>query len=233
MCKGFFRNDQEAVHRAVADGGSAAVGIEIIRGFAHADNRIFIVGEHIADFFVGAGFQLHRITDLIAGSVQKLLIGDTFVIAFRVAPFEHFHLVNLIGQRQNFCDDHCVFGLAKIVFCENPLCARNTVQSQQRRHVIIGHAEGAEHADIHHIFFVKGRVRGSLHRGACRADTGKESHTERRNQKNRQKPADTFADFAPEVFSHTFCHACSSFTTQCTPRGWGVCSSKSGRFFRF
>ena len=213
------RHVQNHLHGAAAHAGRLPLKRKIV-GIVH-------------DAHHGEGGLVHGVAQIFVVRVQRQRVADVVAAVQRVHAGLHHTLVGVlrpaaVGQGQPVDDVlpfrvggqgvHTADQLAAVLlhqqvggFAALHLC--HAVHLLQRRHVVLGQAQGGHHTQVKQVAAVQVLLHGILHVRGGGQQPCQEAHTQRHNGKNGDEPAFASLEGAQNIFLVTVCHYHSILST--------------------
>ena len=187
-------------HRAGAQGGAAALVVEVGGGVAQPDDGVFTVGEHVERVLVvGLGKD-----DLLADAVhgEELRVGHGFASGAGQAPGGEADLIDVLGEGVE--DDHAGHVQAgdvhQRVLTDGAGGGGDAGDAGKGVGVALIEAHGGDEAVIVHALAVQIVVARLYHGVAADAQAAKKAHAKGDDRQDRQIPPQALADLPQGTF---------------------------------
>ena len=201
-------------HRAGAEGGAAALVVEVGGRIAKADDGVFAGGEHVQGIFVvGVGKD-----DLLADAVhgEELRIDHGLVFGAGQAAGGEAYLIDVLGEGVE--DDHAghvqTAHVHQRVLTDGAGGGGDAGDAGKGVGVALIEAHGGDEAVIVHALAAKIVVAGLHHGVAADAQAAEKAHAKGDDRQDRQIPPQALAYLAQGTFSQR-----SHITTRSPQRG--------------
>ena len=195
QCKRLRQQIYERRERSAADGGAAALVIDVQNALCNAGDGEFPPGKAVQRVFAVFLRQNDRLAEILLGIQQP--VGQTFVRRLRQPAAFEPRQVNLRRQgqkparlrraaRDGSQRVRALFSLAGLHTCigGEGLCVR------------LVKADGADEPEIVHPVRPGIVVQRMYHRGLCQPQAAEKAHAQRDNRRDCQKPGETAANLA-------------------------------------